>query len=113
MTGIQKQGLFSLWAIGAIALVGVALPTCARSPQTNPPVLLSQSQSLAGRSAVVRTPQGGSLRVRSGPGLNYRVLRSLDRGTRIVLSGRSNQDWVELRGGGWVTSIYLDFDSPR
>ncbi|MBD2576248.1 SH3 domain-containing protein [Oscillatoria sp. FACHB-1406] len=96
-------------ALGAIALGSFASPGAASniSPQTSPQ-LLAQRINLAGRRVTVRTPEGGPLNVRSGPGGNYRVVRTLRNGGQCVLSGRTSGAWVQLQGGGWVTSIYLD-----
>lgn len=95
-------------ALGAIALGSFASPGAASiSPQTSPP-LLAQRINLTGRRVTVRTPEGSPLNVRSGPGSNYRVLRTLRNGGQCVLSGRTSGEWVQLQGGGWVTSIYLD-----
>jgi hypothetical protein len=61
-----------------------------------------------GRSeAIVRRP-GGTLDIRSGPGITYRVTDTLQDGQRVTLSGRSDEDWTELAEGGWVSTQYLE-----
>jgi hypothetical protein len=37
------------------------------------------------------------------------VLRSLNNGEHLRLSGRHDHDWVELAEGGWVPNYYLRY----
>ncbi len=53
--------------------------------------------------------------VRSGPGVEYRILRSLPTGTKVeILETRDNWSRVRLSGGleGWVLSRYLSETLP-
>lgn len=53
--------------------------------------------------------------VRSGPGVEYRILRSLPTGTKVeVIETRDNWSRVKLSGGleGWVLSRYLSEAMP-
>lgn len=95
-------------ALGTLALGSLASPGAASTPPQTAPQLLAQRINLAGRRVTVRTAEGGPLNVRSGPGSNYRVVRTLRNGGQCVLSGRTSGEWVQLQGGGWVTSIYLN-----
>jgi hypothetical protein len=61
--------------------------------------------------AIVRT-NGERLDVHAGPGNSHRVTGNLRNGQRIVLSGRYDNNWVELLEGGWVPAEYLD-TNPR
>lgn len=61
--------------------------------------------------AIVRT-NGERLDIHSGPASTHRVTGNLRSGQRVVLSGRYDNNWVELAEGGWVPSEYLD-TNPR
>jgi hypothetical protein len=61
--------------------------------------------------AVVRT-NGERLDIHAGPGSNHRTTGNLRNGQRVVLSGRYDNNWVELAEGGWVPAEYLD-TNPR
>jgi hypothetical protein len=50
---------------------------------------------------------GVPLDVHEAPNTNSRVLRSLNNGEHLRLSGRHDHDWVELSEGGWVPNYYL------
>lgn len=58
------------------------------------------------------------LNVRSGPGVNYPVLRELRQGDSVVLSAKTNKgqgDWYRIsNAGGWASADYvrLDDDEP-
>lgn len=47
-----------------------------------------------------------NLRVRSGPGANYRAVGSLGRGETFDVANRQG-GWVQLADGGWVSSRYV------
>ncbi|MGV8928157.1 MAG: SH3 domain-containing protein [Brevundimonas sp.] len=47
-----------------------------------------------------------NLRIRSGPGTNYRQAGSLRAGQSFSAIG-SQGDWVQIAGGGWVSAHYV------
>ncbi|MDY6923169.1 MAG: SH3 domain-containing protein [Pseudomonadota bacterium] len=47
-----------------------------------------------------------NVRVRSGPGTNYRQTGSLSAGQSISIVG-SEGEWVQLSNGGWVSAHYV------
>ncbi len=68
-----------------------------------------------GRAAAVRDvdayvhTQGGYLSVHARPDGSSDVLRSLEDGAHVHLTGRRDDIWVELKDGGWVDSRSLRF----
>jgi hypothetical protein len=59
---------------------------------------------------VIRT-NGELLDVYSGPGTSYRVVSNLRNGQRVVLTGRQDNNWVELENIGWVPAQYVEADA--
>lgn len=57
--------------------------------------------------AMVKT-NGEALDVYSGPGTTYRVTSTLRNGERITLTGRRENNWVELENGGWIPAQYIE-----
>ncbi|WP_420652788.1 SH3 domain-containing protein, partial [Mesorhizobium japonicum] len=61
--------------------------------------------------AAANASQGGqyratsNLRIRSGPGANYRQAGSLSAGQPFTVVG-SQGEWVQIAGGGWVNAHY-------
>lgn len=49
-----------------------------------------------------------TVRVRSGPGTNYRQLGSVTRGQALNVVSSQGQ-WVQLSSGGWVNANYLTY----
>ena len=47
-----------------------------------------------------------NLRIRSGPGTNYRPAGSLSAGQPFTAVG-SQGEWVQIAGGGWVNAHYV------
>ena len=47
-----------------------------------------------------------NLRIRSGPGTNYRQAGSLQAGQPFAVIG-SQGEWVQIAGGGWVNANYV------
>ncbi|MBF0663929.1 MAG: SH3 domain-containing protein [Brevundimonas sp.] len=47
-----------------------------------------------------------NLRIRSGPGTNYRQIGSLSAGQPFSAIG-SQGEWVQIAGGGWVNAHYV------
>jgi uncharacterized protein YgiM (DUF1202 family) len=47
-----------------------------------------------------------NLRIRSGPGTNYRQAGSLSAGQPFTAVG-SQGEWVQIAGGGWVNANYV------
>jgi len=56
---------------------------------------------------------GDRLDVREYPKSDARVLRSLNNGAHIRLTGRHDHDWLELVDGGWAPSYYLRFPESQ
>ncbi|MGF1515985.1 MAG: peptidoglycan-binding protein [Elainellaceae cyanobacterium] len=56
----------------------------------------------------VRVSTSGSpLNVRSGPGPQFGVIDALGNGTVVGVTGDVSGGWVELSGGGWVSSGFV------
>ena len=49
-----------------------------------------------------------TVRVRSGPGTNYRQMGSVRRGQALQVVS-SQGEWVQLSSGGWVNAHYLTY----
>jgi len=76
-------------------------------------VTADRIQSQAYTEAHVNT-LGEMLEVREYPNTSSRVLRRLNHGEHITLTGQQDQEWVELVSGGWVPSRSLRFSNlPR
>ena len=71
-------------------------------------LIFSMMTATAFAEAAVVT--GSDVNIRSGPGVNYRVLECLPRGASVTVTDRSNSDWyaVEYDGiSGFMSSRYL------
>ena len=65
-------------------------------------------------SAEQATVTGREVNVRSGPGMSYRVITSLPKGSAVEVTDRSNGTWYAVRFGnesGYMSSEYLSFDT--
>jgi len=64
------------------------------------------------RTRAVSVQSGGAyratsnLRIRSGPGTNYRQVGMLSAGQPFSATG-SQGEWVQIAGGGWVSARYV------
>lgn len=59
---------------------------------------------------------GSGVNFRSGPGMNYYVIASLDSGTPVNVTDRSNSSWYAVTFGGYdgfISSAYLKFDGSN
>lgn len=67
------------------------------------------SQPIARTVAIVSTPSGYALNIRTGPGTNYAWVGQYVHGTRLPFTGRFSGTWTELTTGNWVDGTYLRF----
>ncbi|MEG3977269.1 MULTISPECIES: SH3 domain-containing protein [unclassified Microcoleus] len=51
---------------------------------------------------------GGRLNIRHRPNGCSRVIGKLYRGDNVKLTGRYRHGWAQLKGGGWVSSAWLN-----
>ncbi len=65
-------------------------------------------------NAVVNTIH---LNMRSGPGTEYDIIRVLNGGDLVTLTGKSSGSWVHIHTSdnfaGWVNGSYLAFNQPN
>ena len=69
----------------------------------------NQQRARAGASAnasIVRPTT--NVRVRSGPGTNYRQVGSVSRGQALQAISSSGE-WIQISSGGWVNANYLTY----
>ena len=59
-----------------------------------------------GSSSGAQYRAASNLRIRSGPGTNYRQAGSLSAGQPFTAVG-SQGEWVQIAGGGWVNANYV------
>lgn len=64
----------------------------------------ARAESTASSGAQYRATS--NLRIRSGPGTNYRQAGSLRAGQPFAVIG-SQGEWVQIAGGGWVNANYV------
>ncbi len=60
------------------------------------------------------TVTGSKVNMRSGPGLNYRVVDCLDKGTEVTVTNRSNGEWYAINyngSEGFMSSRYLNINN--
>jgi uncharacterized protein YraI len=86
-------------------------------PQTRN-VLFSSSAIANGRPTNPNPPNTGTFRIRtddgqsalvfSGPGTENELLGFLDNGTQVQVTGRTSGNWSELTTGGWIYSDWLE-----
>lgn len=51
---------------------------------------------------------GEVLDIYSGPGTTYRVTGTLRNGDRVNLTGRRDNNWLELENGGWIPAQFVE-----
>lgn len=59
--------------------------------------------------AIVSTPPGYALNIRTGPGTGYARVGQYVHGTRLPFTRRFSGRWTELTDGNWVDGNYLQF----
>ena len=84
-------------------------PTPAASAPEGTDPNAQQQATAAPRMAYVNT-NGASLNVRSEP--NGPIVRTVNNGSGLQLSGRSNSGWLETADGNWVVSQYIQSTPP-
>lgn len=113
--GRQQAGA----AIGAV-LGGLAGSQVSRNERTLGAVVGAGAGAAAGsyigcnQQRARAAQQGGenmyrstsNLRIRSGPGTNYRQVGNLSAGQPFTAIG-SEGEWVQIAGGGWVNARYV------
>lgn len=125
--GYAVVGVVSQWDVvdllgrtGDLAWVNIKLPGSAvkgwiSSRYIDPDVLISSLPVLMQTPpwAVVTT---GTLNVRSGPGSEFTVLTTVNKGRMITLIGRTADNaWVQVVANGvegWVTTLHIKPSSP-
>ena len=94
-------------AVGTAAVVTPGLAQSSPPTATEAEADREQPPSRPVETAIVTTPSGDRLTVRSGPGASYGVIDSLANGQTLQLSGLTLGNWAQLLGGGWVYLPYL------
>lgn len=105
---VPKPQLGRLWWL-LVPIIG--LPLLLWALRGRDKAYLEASKPLTGRvytEGYVNT-NGVPLDVHEAPNSTSRVLRSLNNGEHLRLSGRHDHDWVELSEGGWVPNYYLRY----
>jgi len=73
-------------------------------------VAVAGSAQAGGATLVVHAPQYGSLNLRSGPGTQYHIIKSMPHGTHVTRIKRSG-NWIKVRLSsghkGWASASYL------
>ena len=72
----------------------------------------SSSNNPATRSVTVST-QGSRLNVRTQPDAQSNIIRKLNNGAGVSVTGQSRNGWIELTEGGWVASQWIAQTTPR
>jgi hypothetical protein len=57
--------------------------------------------------ALIRTADGNPIQVYEDPAYSARVLGTVEDGQTVRVTGRENDDWFELVGGGWLPKQYV------
>jgi hypothetical protein len=57
--------------------------------------------------AIVRTADGSPIQVYEDPAYSARILRTIEDGQSVRITGRETDDWFELAGGGWLPKQYV------
>jgi uncharacterized protein YgiM (DUF1202 family) len=65
-----------------------------------------QRARAASASSGAQYRASSNLRIRSGPGTNYRQAGTLSAGQPFTAIG-SQGEWVQIAGGGWVNAHYV------
>lgn len=59
------------------------------------------------REGDLRVVTASALNVRSGPGVNYRIIDTVKKGEAFTVIKEHSNGWVQFKSGGWVNGKYL------
>lgn len=100
----------ALWWI-LLPIVGLpALLWWAENRQSGPARAVStgaRNGSIVYSEVLVRGEDGNPVQVYEEPSYDSRVLGTVDDGQSVRVTGRENDDWFELVGGGWLPKQYM------
>lgn len=101
----MKRLLATLTLAGLLAAGIAPAATATSAPATIAPVAVSVAVAGAPTKAgnYVTT---GNLNVRSGPGINYKIVKVLKTGTKVT-STKVTGKWHQIGSGQWVSGLYL------
>lgn len=63
------------------------------------------SRTIVAGAEMIVTTDGGAMNIRSSPG--GEIIGSAANGSTLVLTGQTSGEWVEVKGGGWVSQYLL------
>ncbi|WP_080809771.1 peptidoglycan-binding protein [Halomicronema hongdechloris] len=85
-------------------------PTTSPTPTSSPTATETPSPGDSDQTEQRRimTDDGSDALVLEGPGTQFRVLRTVPSDTVVEVTGRTEENWVELADGGWVFSMWVE-----
>ena len=107
MRSIRVFALAGLATV-ALSLGGTALASAATAPATSAPTaatLTAATTPASAKAAYVVTAY--ELNIRSGPGVNYRIIGALKHGSLVHAGTTTVNGFRELRPGVWMSARYL------
>ena len=104
---MRSTRIFAVAGLAALALSlgGTALASAATAPATGAATLTAATTHTAARAEYVVTAH--ELNIRSGPGVNYRIIGALKHGSLVHASTTTVNGFRELRPGVWMSARYL------
>ena len=93
--------LRSLWQCATATTVGAITLLLA------PSSLQAKTFPDAGRVYIAPSTDN-NVNIRSGPGIEYRVVNTLSSGTAIDINGRYENGWAQLNSGNWVAGFLIN-----
>ena len=87
-----------MWAIAAALCLGPYNSTETQQPRPKVPVLIGGNESSEGcaGTAIVAVGEGGTLNLRSGPGMSHPIIARLPRGQSVSICQRGENGWVGI-----------------
>jgi hypothetical protein len=106
-TDVESRAFPWWWLL--LPIIGLPLLWAwTRGRDTAPVARESSRRAYAENTEAIVRSSGRSVNIYDAPGTNNRVTGTLHDGQSVTLSGRYDNEWLELGLGGWVQRQYLE-----